>query len=161
MARKRYPNSLNGIENSDEIPENRKEAFIFGTEEAGLTLPIAAGLSISGSIQISQEADFVCTKVVRTHVLGAATNTYSVEIVMGDTDRQLQNVPIPQDNMFGTAQLPAILSMPRILWRNTTIKFRASRIVAGATGSDLIWFALHGYKVFYDLSNLNLTSRQM
>jgi hypothetical protein len=143
------------------VPDSRKEHFIYGTAEAGSSLAVAAGTVISMPINISQEADFVATKIVQSHVKGNAANTWSVEFITSDTSRQLQNTPIPQDSFFGTAQLPGIFSMPRILWRNTTVQFRITREVVGTVGADLIWIAMWGYKVFYDLANLNLTTRTM
>lgn len=160
LVNQRY--GLRDIADSEgNIPDSRKEHFIYSTEEAGVTLATAAGSTALLTIQISQEADFIATKVVEASVKGAATNTWSAEWLTADTQRQLQNTPVPHDSFFGTAQLPSILSMPRILWRNTTVQFRLTREVAGSVGSDKIWVSLFGYKVFYDLSNLNLTTRTM
>lgn len=143
------------------IPENRMEHFVYGTEEAGVSLPIAAGSIATLTMDITQEADFVATKITDFAILGAVANTWSVEMITSDTDRQLQNRAIPRASFVGTAQLPGIFSKPRILWRNTRIKFTLTRQVAGATADDTIWIALWGYKVFYDMANLNLTGRQM
>lgn len=143
-----------------EVPDSRKEHFIYGTAEAGFTLLAAAGSVISMPINISQEADFIATKMVQSFIKTAVADTWSVEFITSDTSRQLQNTPIPQDSFFGTAQLPGIFSMPRILWRNTTVTFRITREVVAA-GNSTIWIALWGYKIFYDLSNLNLTTRTM
>ena len=160
MVRQRY--GLHDIlDGNGQIPDSRKEHFIYGTDEAGVSLATAAGSHANLAIQISQEADFICTKMVSSSKLGGTGNTWSVEMVTGDTSRQLQNTPIPTDSFFGTAQLPGIMSMPRIFWRNTTITFRLTREVAGITGSDTVWIAMWGYKVFYDLANLNLTTRNM
>jgi hypothetical protein len=159
IARDRY--GVSGMGSGDEIADNRKEHFIYGTEEAGISLAIAAGSTGTLTIDISQEADFICTKIVDTAVLGAAANVWSYEMVSSDTDRNMQNRPIPRANAVGTAQLPGIFSRPRIFWRNTRIRFIASRQVAGAVAADTIWVSLWGYKVFYDLSLLNLTSRSV
>lgn len=160
LARQRY--GLHDIlDGNGSIPDSRKEHFIYGTAEAGTSLALAAGSTAALTIQISQEADFIATKVVQSFIKGNAANTWSVEFVTSDTSRQLQNTPIPQDSYFGTAQLPGIFSMPRILWRNTTVTFKLTREIVGATAVDRIWIALWGYKVFYDLANLNLTTRNM
>jgi hypothetical protein len=162
LATKRY--GLRGMgEGSalDRIPPERTEHFIYGTEEAGVDLAVAAGSTARLTMDITQEADYIATKAVDFAILGAAANTWSVAMVASDTDRQLQNQAIPRANFFGTAQLPGIFSKARILWRNTRLVFTVTRVIAGAVAPDKIWIALWGYKVFYDLSNLNLTTRQM
>jgi hypothetical protein len=162
LATKRY--GLRGVGDGsplDKIPPERTEHFIYGTEEAGIDLAVAAGSTARLTIDITQEADFIATKAVDFAILGAAANSWNVAMVASDTDRQLQNQGIPRPNFFGTAQLPGIFSKPRILWRNTRLSFTLTRVVAGAVAADKVWIALWGYKVFYDLSNLNLTTRQM
>lgn len=138
------------------IDDRLKEFFSYTTPAAGVTLPAAAGSQAIQTVQITQEADFYCTKVIGTDT-DAAGEFFTVLMTTSETDRQFMNAGVHKANFQGTAQLPRLLPMPRVFYRNSTITLTYTRVIAAAAPS-LIWTSFEGYKVFFDLSRLNLTA---
>lgn len=150
--------------------------------------PIVGAIS-TGSLRITQEADFVCTRVnletrwlvcsadagavgklfVNDALADPAANgeavqdvPFDIAIIDGSTDRQLQNTPCSARAAYGmTGGLPGIWTKPRMFARNSniTIQLTALRTMIVNNDSVRTRVLFMGYKI-YDASSLDLTSRR-
>ncbi len=144
-----------------------------------------ATTSMTGSVRISQESDFVCTRVNCTArytanntaalIGGQPTNVsinptsgdvrdipFTLEITDGSTDRQLQNEPVDAFGAFGNhGGLPGIWSKPRLFSRNANVSVKANCLRAAVNAADNLRLRILfiGWKI-YDASSLDLTSRR-
>lgn len=143
-----------------------------------------AGTTYANSIRITQEADFVSTRLqagsrILTSgtaslvgaVIGLSVNSaaagdlpdapFTLLITDGSTDRQLSNEAIDPMLVYGTfGGLPGVWARPRLFARNTVIGLRLTSLKAVAESTT--WshrVALIGWKI-YDATALDLTSRR-
>lgn len=137
----------------------------------------ALGTVYNSSIRVTQEADFIATRLngsVRISTTGILIGISGVVGVAGDlpdmpvallitdgsSDRQLSNEPVDVFATYGTwGGLPGIWARPRLFARNTTISLQLTslKVVPAST----IWvyrIVLIGWKI-YDAQALDLTSR--
>lgn len=141
----------------------------------------ALGTVYNDSIRITQEADFVCSRLncnVRNSVGGilisqagatmagvAATGDradfpYTLLITDGSTDRQLSNEPVDGLLCFGImGGLPGLWARPRLFARNTVLSLRLTSLRANGNFISHIRVAFIGFKI-YDARSLDLTARQ-
>lgn len=139
----------------------------------------AIGTVYNTSIRISQEADFICTRIQGVTrlddtgvVIGASSATTAgagdfpdfpatIKIKDGSKDRDLMNEAVDFMAAFGTyGGLPGTLPKPYLFRRNTiaNIQLTSLKVPAASTGFDYrIVFV--GYKVF-DLVQGNLQQRR-
>jgi hypothetical protein len=141
-----------------------EESFYYGLIPAGFVdLTAVIGSTIQGQINITQEADFVATRITAISVspvtgvpLAADTESWTATIQDGSTDRQLTNVPQHSQSVFGTAKRSTPWTKNRLFRRNSSIFFTFVQQQAVATR---IWLSVWGYKVF-DQASLDLTARR-
>lgn len=143
----------------------------------------AAGTTYNAAIRITQEADFVATRLqittrivsVGTGVVGALVGVsnnqqvagdwpdapLTLQIVDGSTDRQLHSESIDAFGAYGTqGGLPGVWARPRLFARNTTLSLRLTSLKA--VPASTVWayrIQLIGWKI-YDARALDLTTRQ-
>jgi len=147
-----------------------EDPYWFGiqsTNGAGfVNLAAAVGAQGAAVINVSQEADFVATRVLAISVVTATGvimppqtvigPSYSLVITDGGSDRQLMNVPIHNEVVEGTGQRSTPLTKNRLFRRNSSINFALVNLQAIATQT---WIALMGYKI-YDEKSLDLVARR-
>jgi len=96
----------------------------------------------TGTVQtrIQNDANFVIRKYL-------ATSTGNFKARMSDTGSQKDwmDGPVQKDNIFGTAQYPAVLSKPRTLRRNSTIQYEITDLSGAA---NVIQIVFEGAKVY-------------
>lgn len=110
------------------IPYNYSIAF----------LALAANTTITGSISIEADADFIVRKTAyQADVVGLAQTSSTIviplvtfQITDTATARNLSNIQIPVTSYFGTGERPFILPMPRKYRANSVISFTVSNISA-------------------------------
>jgi hypothetical protein len=141
-----------------------EESFYYGLNPNGFVdLTALIGNQIQGQINITQEADFVATRITQACVnpatgvpFAADTESYTVTIQDGSTDRQLTNVPQHVQAVFGNAKRSTPWTKNRLFRRNSSIFFTFTQLQAVATR---IFISVWGYKVF-DQASLDLTARR-
>jgi hypothetical protein len=145
--------------------------------------------SLTGTVRITQEADFVLTKMAAsTRFSGASAsgglghnstivrvgdlftvnnqwqlldNPWTVKLTDGSNDRVLMSDPVDARLLMGDGYLPFILPRPRLIQRNSNISIEiASLYDEGVTDVALrVEIAFIGWKVF-DTRALDLTTRR-
>lgn len=151
------------------------EHYIY-TASAQAVTGDAVGTIYNTSVRITQEADFVCTRlngntrINSTGVLigmsspnaGAAGDMpdapYTLLITDGSTDRQLSSQAVDVALAYGTfGGLPGVWARPRLFARNTVISLQLANLKdPNATWDHRLVFI--GWKI-YDAKALDLTSR--
>ncbi len=129
-------------------------------------IDFVVGTQITGSLRISQEADFICTKVncesrwvISGGTAGAVGKLYcntllgdpiavddgnnlqdvpfNIEITDGSTDRVLQNQPVSARAVYGMAGgLPGIWSKARMFARNSNVTVRVTMLRLAIGGNN-------------------------
>lgn len=138
----------------------------------------AIGTQYNQVLQITNDSDFVCTRLngvarlVSTGVVigmssaaGSAAGDLpdlplDIQIIDAGKDRQLHNNPVDFIAAYGTyGGLPGIWGRPRLFARNTTIQIQATslKLPSSAIRYEL---AMIGWKI-YDMGALDLTSRSV
>ena len=141
-----------------QIPDDAKEFFIFTTPVAGVVSAATVGDVQTTTIRITQEAHFVAIKLVYDESVATTACNFFIQIEPSEGDRRLQNDWVRADNYFGTAQLPMIMPQPRLFLANTVVTIRIRNNEANARTT---FFSMIGFKIFYDLNQLDLTRRVM
>lgn len=135
------------------------------------------GTAYTGAIRVTQEADFICTRlnanarILTTGILigtssangGAAGDTpdapFTLLITDGSTDRQLSSEAVDVGLVYGAqGGLPGVWARPRLFARNTTVTLRLTSLKV-PLAAWVYRIALIGWKV-YDVQSLDNTSRQ-
>lgn len=143
----------------------------------------AVGATFSSAVRVTQEADFVCTRLnASTRVSTAGTGTvgcpiglsntqnvagdwpdvpYTILITDGGTDRQLSNEAVDFMSTYGTqGGLPGVWARPRLFARNSIISVRLTSLKT--IPASTVWttrLAFIGWKI-YDATALDLTSKR-
>jgi len=139
--------------------------IVSGDGNGFVTIGGAVGDVETATIQISQEADFIASRLVYIGVTAAgvimppqtATGpSVTCLITDGATDRQLSNVQLHLDTMGGTGSRSVPWVKNRLFRRNSTINFAFTNRQAVAT---TLWLTLWGYKI-YDQNALDLVRRR-
>lgn len=136
----------------------------------------AIGTTYNISVRVTQEADFVCTRLnanarvsgtgiiqgMSATSLGAAGDLpdapYTLQIIDGSTDRQLHSAAMDAALAYGTyGGLPGIWARPRLFARNSTISITVVSLKL-PTVALVYRLAFIGWKI-YDAQALDLTSR--
>ena len=155
------------------------EHYIFNFTQTTGTAD-AAGTTYQNSIRVTQEADFVATRLnasariatstLQGAIIGISAATpvagdlpdvpLTVQIVDGSTDRQLHSQPVDLFAMYGTwGGLPGVWARPRLFARNTTISFTLTSLKAVPASTQWSYrIGIIGWKI-YDAKALDLTSR--
>lgn len=147
-----------------------EETYWYGiTSAAGqgfVDLTAVVGNTAVATIDITQEADFVATRMLHAGVvdttgvimpLQTATGpSYSVNIRDGSSDRNLMQFPLHAETLFGTSQRSVPFAKNRLFRRNSTITLDLTQLQAVATR---IFIVMQGYKIF-DEASLDLVRRR-
>lgn len=141
-----------------------EENYSYGLNPSGfVNLAASIGDQQLGTVQITQEADFVATRITAVSVtpttgvpITPETESWSVTIRDGSTDRLMTNVPEHCQALFGNARRSTPWTKNRLFRRNSSIFFTFTNLQAVATQ---IWLTIWGYKV-YDQASLDLTARR-
>lgn len=149
---------------------------------------VAAGSVLRGSLRITDEADFVATRIAvtaRLNVDGAGVNQVGalaaaddidtsvspgdclvdpsclIRMTASSSDRNLSNEPIDIYAAYGTAGDGGVLTRPRLFGRSTTLAVELTSLQAIAAGQRVDWrVVLSGWKI-YAADALNLTRRRV
>lgn len=148
-----------------------EEVYTYGIRSAAggdgfVNLAAAIGNRQVATIEITQEADFVASRILHV-ALNPATGailpyqvaggpSYIVQMTDGGSDRTLQNFQLHVDTIAGTAQRSVPFPKNRLFRRNSTISFVYTNQQAVATQ---VWMAILGYKI-YDEASLDLVRRR-
>lgn len=159
-----------------------QEHYVFQVTQIGGTAD-AIGTVFNTAINITQEADFVCTRLncnarISTSgtstlvgaMVGASVNSaaagdwpdapFTLLITAGSTDRQISNQPVDAALVYGTqGGLPGVFARPRLFARNTTVSLQITSLKT--VPASTVWtyrIAMIGWKI-YDASALDNTSR--
>jgi len=127
-----------------------KDFFTYSTGR----FAIAPAAAVTQNIAIQADADFEVIKLTYSaDVAGAAitNNTYpipNVTVLITDSGsgRQLMNVAVPLETLFGIGKEPFILPQPRILSARSNIAITVTSFEAANTNN--ISFSLVGNKIF-------------
>lgn len=114
--------------------------YIYETDFAAL----AAGSTVTNTINIQADADFVVQKLTFFADIAAAAQTDSGRVIplcsvlITDTGsgRQLMSSAVPIPSMFGTGEIPYILSQPKIFSARSNIQIQVANFSA-ATAYNL------------------------
>lgn len=123
------------------------------TYEIDFTALAAGGTSVQ-NIQVQADSDFKWIKATVQADIALAAQTDStrilplvtVLIVDSGSGRQLSSNPVPLGNMFGSAEFPFILPIPRIFKARTNISLTFANYSAATTYN--IRCSLIGTKIF-------------
>lgn len=157
------------------------EHYVFSATQVTGTAD-AAGTNYNLAIRITQEADFVATRLNSDARISTATGQgnviglsaaaaaagdlpdapFSLLITDGSSDRQLSNEPVDAMLAYGTyGGLPGVWARPRVFARNTAISLRLTSFKP--VPSDVQWaYRVHviGWKI-YDVAALDNTRFSM
>lgn len=132
-----------------EFVGRKKEAFTYNIRFN----TIAASATNTGTANVSNDSDFVWThaSVVVTNsaftTFTTATNVpMLVEIKDAASGLDMQDAATHVSNLFGTAQLPFILPMPKIFRAGGQISARLQN--QDAANAFVVNFSFHGFKVY-------------
>lgn len=133
-----------------ENPERNRDFFVY---EARATA-IAVGANVTDTIQIQADADFIWQKATYQADDGGASQTDSnrlipnvlVQITDTGSNRKLFFNPVPIPSVFGTGELPFILTNPRLFMKTSTIQIDFTSFEAVATPT--VRLAFIGYKFY-------------
>lgn len=129
-----------------ELWDKKKSFFIYSADAS----PLAALATVTVNTQIQNDSHFVCiggcalvTDNADTAVINSPSNASAAGKLIQVTDvaagYPLSQVPVPLENLFGTAQLPAIWALPKIFRKGTTI----------ATQIQNLYNAIHRVRISY------------
>lgn len=124
--------------------------FVYNTEFSN----VLAGTSQTNTINIQSDSDFEVQKLTAL-ILNVNSAPYSsldvdnirVLIVDTGTGRQLSDVAVPIDSMFGTGQLPFILPNTKLFKARSVISVQVTNSMSGYNYSTIM-LSFIGRKVF-------------
>lgn len=131
-----------------ELWKRPKDFFVYSATFTGaFVLPASGAASLD--IQIDANADFLIMAGVRTFrdTGTGALQTPAATVTLTDSasGRQLQNEPQDVENLFGTAQLPAVWPFPKLIARSATLTVALANLIATASNARV---AFLGFKIF-------------
>jgi len=112
---------------------------------------VAASATVSQDVKISDDADFIL--VYQTYVASNAAGTtffnpapFTATMKDAGAGRDLSNAPVHINNIFGTAQNPAVLPQPKLFFRASTYTITLNNLDAGTAYT--VRLGLVGFKVY-------------
>ena len=123
-----------------------KDFFVYSIE----FVPLAASATSTTSIQIQADSAFLITMgtVVVTDTTNATFISNIPELILitdAGSGRQLSDKAVHMNNLFGTAQLPAVWPFPKIMAPSSTLAATLQNLEATARNVRLSFW---GFKVF-------------
>jgi hypothetical protein len=140
-----------------------EEVYFYTLDPNGfVALPNAVGGQIVGNVRITQEADFVATRIMQQGVRAdngqlTGTSSWTAAITESGSDRQMSNQPIHLNCLCGWAQQCVPFPKNKLFRRNSTLTITFVNTWAPGFITN-IYLAIWGYKI-YDEAALNLTRR--
>jgi len=136
------------------VDDVRRDFYVYGSSAGSTVTPLAAGASSSDIINIEADSDFILQKLsYEADIAGAAFTDSSrpipnvnVQLIDSGSGRQLMQNPLPIPSIFGTGELPFILSNPRFFAKNSTIQVAYTNFDAAIGYSIRLSFI--GYKIY-------------
>ena len=122
--------------------------FVYAT--SWITVPAAAGGTVTATLNIMADADFqanYATVTVKQSDVLVANWGGSVQIDDSARGRTLFNVPLAVEHIRGYGGLPYPFSPPRWFRRNSSVLITLTNNVATAT---FVQIAFHGNKMFFE-----------
>lgn len=119
-------------------------------------IPLALGATTVGNIQIQNDSHFLCvaacalvTNTVNTVVINSESNASAAGKLVLITDvgsgAPLSSVPVPLDNLFGTAQRPAVWALPKLFRKGGTLATQIQDIFGAAHNVRLSYWGIRIY----------------
>lgn len=129
-----------------------EDYFIYQVEFAAANL--TPGSQVDGNIQIQADSDFKWLRSTFYADIAGAIFTFNtrpipqvtVQIVDSGSGRQLVQIPVPVESMFGFGFLPYVLPIPRVFKARSNIQFTVANF--SSASSYNLRLSLHGTKVF-------------
>lgn len=132
-----------------EFVARKKETFTYNIRFN----TIAASATNTGTANVQNDSDFVwvaasivVTNAAFTTFTAAANVPMLVEIIDSASGLQLQDSATHVSNLFGTAQLPFLLPMPKIFRAGGQISARLQN--QDGANAFVVNLAFHGFKVY-------------
>lgn len=129
-----------------EMSQRARDFFLVTAE----ILPLAASGSGADTISINDDADFLI--VAGTGVVTSVDNAtflanvpILVELKDSGSGRDMMDAPVHWNNIFGTAQYPAIWPYPKLIRRASSLTVKCTNLEATARN---VRVTFHGFKVF-------------
>lgn len=136
----------------------KKTFFIYEADFA----PPAPGVALAASgtatvnTQIQNDSHFLCiggckllTDVTNATVTDSPSTANATGILVQVTDVAagfpLSQVPLPLENIFGTAVLPAIWALPKLFRKGTTIATQVQNLIATARHLRISYWGIRMY----------------
>lgn len=148
------------------LAARNEETYWYAIESSSgrgfVDLAASIGATATASINITQEADFVGTRMLAydvnpsTGVTLADASWELTSIRDGGSDRELISNPVHRWTLFGNALRSVPFTKNRLFRRNSTITFGFRQLQAVATR---IYLVIQGYKIF-DEAALDLVRRR-
>ena len=130
-----------------ELWSRTKDFFTYSAD----FLPLAAGGTLTVDISIQADSDFaivagvrVVTDVANTAFIDPVPQT--VTILDASSGRQFQDRAVHIDNLFGTAQLPALWPMTKLIRANSTLSTTLINLDGANARNTRISYL--GFKIF-------------
>lgn len=129
-----------------ELWERPKDFFVYSV----LFNPLPISTTEADDIQIQADSDFLIMAGVRYVTSTAAppvpqAGVALVQLTDSGSGRQLQNTPVHIENLFGTAQMPAVWPFPKLLQRSSTLTVTIQNLEATAR---IYYISFLGFKCF-------------
>jgi len=120
--------------------------FAYGTD----FLPLAAGQTANNQISINSDSAFQVLAVVAVETSDddltfLGQNPVLVQISEGGSARNFFNQPLHFNNVFGTAELPMVWPLPKLLLPNSTVQVQLQNLEPTDRN---VRIAFHGFKIF-------------
>lgn len=132
----------------DKARGNAIDYFAYGTD---FTPSIAAGATSTQPINIQNDSAFCILSAVMVVTDTSNTTFFGQRPLLtllndSGSGRYLSSVPIAADNLFGTAELPMVWPIPKILGPNTTFTVQVQNL--DLVNALVVRVAFHGFKIF-------------
>jgi len=111
---------------------------------------VASAANASAQLQIDAASDFLVTSqsfsVIDDVTTLAVASAALIQINDGGSGSTLWNTPTPLPNLFGTAQLPFLLPMPRLFTANATMTGTLNNKTTA--NASTFFLSFHGVKIW-------------
>jgi hypothetical protein len=130
----------------------KKTFFIYEAD----FIPLALSATATINTQIQNDSHFLCiggcklqTDVGNAVVTDSPSTANATGILVQITDVAagfpLSQVPVPLENIFGSAQLPAIWALPKLFRKGTTIATQVQNLIATARNLRISYWGIRIY----------------
>jgi hypothetical protein len=135
-----------------ELWDRYKTFFIYEQD----FIPLGANATTTGTIQIQDDSHFLAVAgvalvvdVTNTTVLNSESNANAsgiqVQVFDVASGAPLSQTPVPLDNMYGTAQRPAVWPLPKLFRASSSIATQAQNLLGTARNVRLSYWGIRIY----------------